>query len=479
MITEFEIGTHNNNNIDNYFTSAKPKQILSDFLTYLINKGIFNCNNKFYLDIIKYASNAENTNLLKNVLNLLLYSINIFDSNELFEIFLNDKLNKSGILISNENISSLINIFPEEYFKQNINKCLDLIIKINQFLMTSVDQFLFKLLCNWIKLFYEKLLSGKSVIKHIKELESRSEYNMLYLIFSNFMFFTKFEYILISIDLIEYLISTSYKTLMNKSDKSLFFFEMFTIDYFNELVEIGKSKNTNFNYNFNFKGNVENKQLRPSQIIEHLLDIDQSNITNKILFTRDLCLLYFIFQYKINFTIFKDNYLSLIEKRSMNAQSIDYFQDKFKHLSYFQCCYYSNFFLLEIYEFLTTTMDTIDNISEKNNQTIYIKLENVILNYISNIGKYFTSSELTSFNEKSSLSQPFEFLHYTTKIEFEEHIKKSMIIAGTGNGILKRLNYSEWESLFNKNPYHTTLFTMSIFSEEGKIDKIFSIKFNY
>jgi len=468
-------------------SAIEPEKFLKNFLQNMtapeFNSSYFREKIKLLTDykIILTHQKFSNTNETLTVLSIaiILKSISLFSTREVLglikKIFYIDvnKQNLENYL--NHNKKNLLAIIQSQ--EEKINIYLDLLINYQ-----IRDRSMFKLTCHFFEIYMEKILSNKVVCdsEEIKKIK-----NVLIIL----MFFPKFDFIGTSLEFIQNITEINFKNALTKIENKIewnpLFFDLFRKEFLENLLKFSHedflySKNSslsNFIFPQNFYKNFVNKKLR-----------------DNFLYLRDCLILFFIFHYKTNFNLIREKYLSNNINKTSDLNILKPYEDFFKSITYFQENFLGNFFLNDMLIFLQTKKEGDINF----HNTIVSKLENVLLNNLANINKFFnTETENNHFNSISGrnigleLSKSFKYdyenLNYIGRDSFVMEVLKTFNFSEIrnnlyrrGNSVMTNSNYKTWERLFIKNPILTVNITTQLLINLNEAsDSVLKIEFQF
>lgn len=421
------------------------------------------------------SSSCSSSFLKKEILNetkiILLILINSClqlspkDSFRLFKyIFLTYCNNK----ISQE--SSLITIFENNFKKLSDFLKLSSVFKYPSFeyLKRSniKNEICMKLICDYIILIYGLYLGNKLELNREKHLNDLHESILLLSFFPNLDVSEFSNYLIIC------LIEANFKHISEKlelniqgKDLKLNFFEFFSKFLIEEILD--------FKFNYLYKDKYSKEIREIFLIVKENFSENKKFLESDFYLLRDLNILVFVYQYRLNLIAFKDKIFTLTASDSSKYKSA--IDEIFKSLSFYQQHFYGNFFLNDLMLFVrkntlnTLYSDDLEIRSQHSNRSIQIKIENIITCCNSEIS-YFFCLDSFSFNEMFQQSQDvsknkkiikkinstrcINKYQRNSKIEFFEDIKKSILIGDS----------NKWDKLFRENYILTAVYTIGILS---------------
>ena len=282
------------------------------------------------------------------------------------------------------------------------------------------------------------------------------------------MFFPSFEHIDSSLEFIIHIVELSFKhatnKIENKSDVNSFFFELLKKDLLEDLFSLDAT----YKYEDKFS-NSEMKKI----IFKNFISSSRNSLDDTY-YIRDCLILFFIFNYKINFNSIRDKYISLTLTGDSN--SLKYHEEFFKSISFFQENFIGNFFLSDM-------MSYIKRSSSKSTSVMMSKLENVIVNYKANIKRLLSDSLIFIICredlETTHVDISMKFF-YPNKDQFIINISRTFTkfdMSSESNTTMHSCDYFKWRKLFDKNQIFTAKVSIQILNNHFTTNS--NIKLNY
>jgi hypothetical protein len=295
----------------------------------------------------------------------------------------------SDILHTFENsIHAVSDLFPNNFFFDEIFNLLK-----NNNIKSKLS---FKTLCNYLK--YLHVYNNPNDDNKFEQLLVRT------------LFFNNIANIVYSIDLIEFIIDHIFMLVVNKGESfdytKCYFFRLFNKELIESILSDEKANDW-------------------IGILKLGIGENEDNIIY-----RDMCCLYFVFQYRIYFSKLKEKYL-------MKNENSAYFDDLFKVTTLFQYDMFQYFCLPRLYNI----------VRELNADNELTKLENCIMCIIADT-YYYHSGYLNAINNNFSNL-------YESSTGCIKSLNKSIIY----DNIL-RFDYKVWEKIFYKNPIIVSMITL-------------------
>lgn len=183
---------------------------------------------------------------------------------------------------------------------------------------------------------------------------------------------------------------------------------------------------------------IDNKQFFLSELYtpEYMMSNILGNIQQEKATIAQMMVIYFVYQYHINFNLFRDKLQMLFDNPIGNAQAISNARDNFTKIAYFQEKFYCNFSLIQLYH------DTF--VANKCNLP---KLENAIVLIMSSIAQFLPRYRIYKL-------KPFYQAHLSRESQLD-HIEEML------QGMNASNDWSNWFSLLYHNPYLIAIGTIN------------------